>query len=179
MKSAYEKADKELPYKVGFLGPLINLNAVCTPYFLKALNLETAYEKEFGKYRVENVETFMTADIHANEETARFIWKNSIPFDEVAAKVANSSDTIIMAPIRFSIGAILCTREYWERIGYFDLSPIGSGAAEEVQMNIFCQMQMLSIAIATNILVGHLGFFPQKEACRKFFEENIDKIKHL
>ena len=177
LKAAYIKADAELRCKVGFIGPLINLNGVCSPLFMEQLGVMNEWISRFGKYRLYS--NFMSAPVHKSPEAARFIWSYTLPFDEVAEKIrASKCEDIDVAYTRYSIGAILCTRSFWEEIGYFALSPIGHGAYEEKQMNSFCQLNMCSIGIARKILVGHLGFHLQKQACREFFEEHLNEIKH-
>lgn len=176
MKRSYVDAEDRMIYKIGFLTPLLNLNGVCTHHFLKAISIEKDYEQEFGTYKVNSINN---APIHLSSAVAKFIWKHSIPFDVVAKKVKESKgEDYMLAPVRYSIGAILCTRNFWEEIGYFKLSVIGRGAEEEIQMNTYCQTNMLGIVVAKKILAGHLGFYRQKEACRLFFEEHINEIKH-
>ena len=46
----------------------------------------------------------------------------------------------------------------------------------EEQMNAYCINNMRSIIIAEDVLVGHLGFYRQKDACKTFFEEHYNDI---
>jgi hypothetical protein len=176
LKKSYEKAENYFVYNTGFLAPLINLNGACTHHFLQALSINNEYEQKFGKYYVGSL---YEAPVHINEEVAEFIWENTIPFYQVAKHIKNSEgEEFFLSPIRFSIGAILCTREFWNKIGYFKLSPVGCGAEEEIQMNNYCQTNMLGIVIAKKILVGHLGFYSQKSKCKCFYETHYNEIKH-
>ena len=49
-------------------------------------------------------------------------------------------------------------------------------AIEERQMNAYCINNMLSIVISDDIFVGHLGFYTQKDICKKFYTEHIKEL---
>lgn len=52
MLSSYALAESKSNYEIGFLAPLINLNAFCSKYFLEAKGLEMEFERRFGKYYI-------------------------------------------------------------------------------------------------------------------------------
>lgn len=176
LKQSYLWAENNLPYKVGFAAPTININAVGVLHFLKTIGEFDEFEKRFGKYQMGRGSNNY---IHDNGEVAEYIWNLTIPFDEVCNRFLNLNidDLAYMAPVRFSVGAVLFKREFWEKIGFFKVNGIGAMGVEEVQMNNFCNTNMLCVSVATKVLVGHLGFFKQKDVCRSFFENNIDTIK--
>lgn len=75
----------------------------------------------------------------------------------------------IIADLRYS-------HSITHEIGYFKVAGIGCMGAEEEQLNSYCMNNMYSIVIAEDTLAGHLGFFHQKEACRKFYEKHKKQI---
>lgn len=79
--------------------------------------------------------------------------------------------------VRFSVGAVLFTRDYWKKLGGFIVKAEGIMAAEEEQMNAFCFNNMLSIILSTDTFVGHLGFWKQKDACHSFYLNHEDEIR--
>jgi hypothetical protein len=176
LKSAYFHAERDQFYDVGFIAPLINLNACCTPVFLQTIGLFDKCKDIFGPYKIVGKD-FMMSNVHRNTSFAQFVWENTMPFDDVAQKIyERNQGKIEICSIRFSIGAILFTRDFWERIGKFVVVNVGVMGAEEAQVNNYCQEHMLGIYVAADTLVGHLGFGPQKEACKRFYEDNKESI---
>ena len=176
MKNAYIEADNTLPYKVGFAGPVLNINAFGTQSFLKTIGKWEEFAQRFGRFRVGGMINTPQDDIHRNQEWAQYIWEQSIPFDEVAAKVATNKK-IEICPIRFSIGAVLFKREFLERNGYFPVFRSGGMGQDEKYMCDICIEGMYSIIVPSNVLVGHLGFGPQKSTCRTFYEQHQSEIR--
>lgn len=176
MKDAYIKADNTLPYKVGFAGPVLNINAFGTQSFLKTIGKWDEFEQKFGRFLVGGMINTPQDDIHRNQDWAQYIWEHSVPFDEVAAKVSQNK-TIEICPIRFSIGAIFFKREFLERNGYFPVFRQGGMGQDEKYMCDVCIEGMYSIIVPSNVFVGHLGFGPQKETCRQFYNEHEQQIR--
>ncbi len=176
MKDAFIEADNMLPYKVGFAGPVLNINAFGTQSFLKTIGKWDEFEQKFGRFLVGGMINTPQDDIHRNQDWAQYIWEHSVPFDEVAAKVAKNK-TIEICPIRFSIGAILFKREFLEHNGYFPVFRQGGMGQDEKYMCDICIEGMYSIIVPSNVLVGHLGFGPQKETCKDFFFAHQNEIR--
>lgn len=102
-----------------------------------------------------------------------------MPFDKVASKIAQLYEgKTCLCPFRFSVGAILFSREYWNELDGFETGLNGETGLEELQMNQFCMNHMRGIVIIKSVLVGHLGFYTQKESIHEFFENNIEDIKY-
>lgn len=173
MLNTYHKAKKSCCKSIGFLVPLINLNAGGVKIFLETIHAYDKFEKQFGKLTIG-----LEEPIHKSPEVAEFIWANSIPFDKVATLVEErNSEKFCECNVRFSIGAVLFTRDYWKKLGGFVVKTEGIMAAEEEQMNAFCFNNMLSIIISTDTFVGHLGFWKQKKACRSFYINHEKDIR--
>ena len=178
MKSTLNRAQNELHYYVGFVSPLINLNAAGFRMFLETINKWDEFASVFPgpRYWAKDPEKDL---VHANSKVAEYIWNNSIPFDKVASEIAEKNNgQYAISPIRMSIGAILFTRKKWEEWGMFVVSGIGVMGAEETQICGYTMNRMQVIIIAKDVLAGHWGFYRQKETCRHFFEKHINDIKH-
>lgn len=176
MKKAYLKADDELPYKVGFLGPVLNINAFGTQVFLKKIGKWDEFQQKFGRFRVGGMINTTKDLIHRDPEWAKYIWEYSVPFDEVAFKMAQTAE-IEICSIRFSIGAILIRRDFFEYNGWLPVFRNGGMGTDEKFLCDVCIEGMYSIPVATNVFVGHLGFGPQKDTCKNFFEKNEQLVR--
>lgn len=173
LKKTYEKAELKLDKEIGFVAPLINLNACGVKIFLNTIGKYESYEKHFGKMILG-----MEEPIHRDPKVGEWIWNQSIPFDEIAKKIENKNRfKFSECSIRFSIGAILIKRSFWNKLGGFLVKNVGYMGGEEEQINSFCINQMMSIVISEDTFAGHLGFFHQKEECHKFFDENQESIR--
>ena len=175
LKHAYINADSKSFYPIGFMGPLLNINAACAPYFLKTVGAYDEFRAKYGEYRIK----FQKEDdlIHKSKELAEFIWEKSVPFDEVAAGIySKNKGVFVVSPVRYSIGAILFKRDYWEQIGFFKVGILGQMGLEEEQICGFSLVNFKPIFIALDVFAGHLGFYTQKETCRRFFEKHSDDI---
>lgn len=176
MKMAYQKAEETLSYRVGFVGPVLNINAFGTESFLRTINKWDEFQSRFGRYRVGGMINTPEDNIHRNQDWARYIWEKSIPFDEVASQVSQV-DSIEICPIRFSIGAILINRSFLEYNGFFPVFRQGGMGCDEKYLCNTCIEGMYSIVVASGIFVGHLGFGPQKDACRDFYDSHQKEIR--
>lgn len=178
LKQAYQSFNNNSYLKIGFCAPMININAYGANLFLKTMNLQKDYEKLFGRYAIP--ENWQNAKIHNDSNVAEWIWTHSIPFDKVANFIEKKNRGFVsICPHRFSIGAILIKRDYWEKIGGFLVGVIGEMGLEEKILCEFCMNDMHAIVVAEDVFVGHLGFYRQKETIRKFFDRNSDSIKRI
>lgn len=171
MIAANKRADDSLIYKVGFLAPLINVNANGLEPFLRALGEVDSFTDRFGRLRV----TYDEKDIiHQSPELAKWIWERSVPFDKVASLIRQKNEgQFLIVPIRFSIGAIFFSRDIWQSMGGFKVGLRAALGFEEVQFCNYCQNYRYAMAVATDVFVGHLGFFPQKQVCHDFFDKEF------
>lgn len=173
LKDGYLLAEKELFAQIGFVSPLINLNAACVLHYLQSIEKIDEMHEKFGDVKI-RFPKLEGDPIHRSEDFAKWLWSVSLPFDNVANEIERvNKNKIFQANVRISIGAILFTRDYWEEINYFDVATSGAKGVEEVQMNEHSFNNMQAIAIIGDTFVGHLGFYSQKQACKQIFENNI------
>lgn len=172
LKNGYKKAEKEINRKIGFAGPLINLNACCTEFFIETINKSKEFADIFGPLRIG-----LEEKIHTDVDMAEWIWENTLPFDEVSKIIEErNKNQYAIACYRYSIGAILFKREWWEEIGYFSTGADGVTGLEEVQVCAHCMNNMEAIVIIKDCLAGHLGFYRQKNKIREFYNDNFNSI---
>lgn len=179
MKEAWLKAECSMPVTPAILAPCINVNAYGVIPFMRALKIENEYIDKFGRFAfgAPYGKLYHGDKIHADPDVGKWIWEKSIPFDEVATVVSRANKNKIgWCPNRFSIGAILLKREFWNLIGGFEVGTEGEMGLEEVQINAFCASKNCGIFVAEDIFVGHLGFGRQKEIVKKFYFANKRKI---
>lgn len=175
LKNAFADSRNRYDRTLGFVAPLINLNGYGYNIFLETLNIKDEFEMQFGHQFFS--EDFMDDPIHKNSEVAVWIWNKSLPFDSVAAFVQKKNKGKRgLCTFRFSVGAVLFDRSFWEKIGFLDVKFKQAMGLEEKQMNAYCMNHFRSIVIAEDVFVGHLGFGAQKEAEKKFFLQKNEYI---
>ncbi len=161
MAAGYRRIDATGLVQLGFLAPLINVNGYGYVHVLRQLGADAAYRERFGELR------HAAGGIHAHYdgEAARFIWRQCLPFDAVAARFASAPWTWSMVPHRFSIGAVLLERGFWEDIGGFHrpfAGPLLGPDEEHLCRN--CVERSRVMAVDHSILAGHFSFGPQEAA---------------
>lgn len=178
MYDAFLRIKKTGNYQIGFLAPLIPINGYGHLRLLQKLNLVEYYTNKFEK------PTF-AADpnkmIENNCDVAKFFWgENHIipPIDELNEDFGKENFSYTICPIRFSIGAILFTREEFMRMGMFPVGRRNSNSlgSDEVRFCVYCMKESRIIAVADNVVVGHLSFGNQNAEMKKYYLENKDKF---
>ena len=178
MKRTYLKysSDPSNYMIVGFVAPLLNVNAYGSIRFLSTINSFLEFIEKYGSYNLGD--DWRKATIHSNPDAAVYLWSKSIPFDEISKRVEElNKDKISICPHRFSIGAILFTRQYWTQIGSFEVAFEASMGVEERQLCQACMDDMHAIVVGEDTFVGHLGFGAQKNAIHKFYDMNESDIR--
>jgi hypothetical protein len=174
MNAILEKAEKNERYKIGFVCPLINDNTFSYIYYLNSINKISEYETVFGKA------LFGMGQIHSNPSAAVFIWETleTQTFDQMEHNLyVLNQGKYVVCPQRFSIGAILFRREIWEKMGMFTVGRDKETGLEERDFCAFCMDSGYRIVCDLDAFVGHLGYFTQKEACKKYFLDHIKQIE--
>ena len=169
LRSGYERIIEEGVFHPGFVAPIINLNGYTYVKFLKALELDQEYKQVFGelKYAANGIKC------HYDPEAARWIWRHSLPLEEVAQKIASKPFDYSTVPHRFSIGAILFNREYWEQIGGFKIgTKEGMLGGDEEDLCQKCVELSRVMCVVHNVFCGHFSFFLQEEGMKAFLEKH-------
>ena len=155
LKNTYKKVLDDGIYNPGFLAPMLNVNGYSYIPLLKKLRKLEQYEEKFGRAIFE---TF-SAPIRMQASAAIFMWENIFPIDQINKNFMEDKVTYSVCPIRFSIGAIMFTREIWSQMGGFLVGLAGDLGVEEAEFCKYCLDTAQVIVISENVLAGHLGFY--------------------
>jgi len=168
LRQAYERVAEEGHYLPGFCAPVLNVNGFSYLRFLQTMGLETAYRARFGELRLSTGEIPATND----GEAALWLWRHSLPFDEVAARFAAQPPGYSTVPHRFSIGAILFEREFWEAFGGLLVRPpAGALGVDETSICRKCVDMSRAMVVAHDVFAGHFSFGAQEAFMREQLEE--------
>lgn len=173
----YQLAVEQSKYEIGFVAPLIPVNGYGYVRVLEKLGLTEDWEKSFGP-------AVFTDGVHHHPAileqpaAARYMWGETQPelrnIDELNRRWRLHPLKYRPCPIRFSIGAILFTREAWLDWGMFPVDwSVGMGMDEE-WITRCCALRGRVGVVSENVLVGHLGYGPQtQEMLEQFSEGNL------
>jgi hypothetical protein len=169
----YLTVKAEKLYDIGFCAPLLNVNGYSYINFLKLINADDEYKTKFGELK------HSCADSKAfyDGEAAKWLWKKSLPFDKVAHSIGSKPFQYSLSPHRFSIGAILIEREFWETIGGFRTSfKQGGLGLDESQLCKDCILQSRVMVVIHNVFAGHFSFGPQTSAMKEYLPEIYSQL---
>jgi hypothetical protein len=160
MQRSYARVKEEGRYRVGFCAPLLNVNGYSYIPFLERLGLTEQYRQEFGE--------LMAAAYHVKIQhdpaACRWIWERTLPFDNTAQRILDQGFHYTTIPHRFSIGAILMERPFWEKIGGMHNTLAGGpktlGSDEDHLCRDCVGLSHVMICFE-HILAGHFSFGPQ------------------
>lgn len=160
-------------YDPGFCSPLLNINGYSYISFLKMINADDEYKAKFGEFK------HAARDIKAcdNGEAAKWLWEKSLPFDNVAQYIASQPFKYSASPHRFSIGAILFEREFWEAMGGFRVSlKEGCLGIDEGYLCQNCIEMSRVMVVIHNVFAGHYSFFLQASAMKEYLPEIYSQL---
>lgn len=177
LMKTYNACEKDGEYKVGFVAPTIPINGYGNLNILKRFDKVDYYTKNFEKplYAAGR-----DRKIESDPNVAKFMWgkDNLLPtIDEMNKTVEGDEFSYNACPIRFSIGAILFSRQLWEDMRLFKVKNGPCMGLDEEQICCFCMSNSRAIIVSNNSVVGHLSFGTQNEEMKKYFLENQDKFK--
>jgi hypothetical protein len=160
MQQAYTRVKEEGKYDVGFCAPLLNVNGYSYIPLLERLGLAEEYRRRFGelKHAAHGVR------IQHDPAACCWIWEHTLPFDGTAQRILDQGFRYTTIPHRFSIGAILVERKFWDQIGGMYNTLAGGPKALGTDEDHLCRDCVgLSHAMICfeHILAGHFSFGPQ------------------
>jgi hypothetical protein len=160
MMEGHLRIKAERKYSLGFSAPLINLNGYGYLPVLQALGIEANYRQLFGTAR----QSAFGTPIQESVAAARWIWQETVPFDQAVRFFDRQPPVYSACPHRFSIGAMLFERDFWAAMGGWavNLFPGGMGY-DEVGVCNYCMENSRIIGVLHNVFVGHFAFGPQYE----------------
>lgn len=180
---AYEYAESSTPYVPAFVSPLINVNCYGHLRLLDKMGL-TADFAATGLTNMKYTDGLNHSnDVLENPAVARYMWGESCEelrdIDAMNERFMAEPLTISVCPMRFSIGAILFTREAWNDFGKFPLTFVGSAYGIGDDEEHICHYAMFTgraIVVCENSLVGHLGYGPQTSAMIEYYLAHQDRF---
>ena len=174
----YKKVEKTSNYRIGFVAPLIPINGFCNVEVLKKVGLIEDFQKKFGKPYCDGGSNEI---IIKNPNVAKYLWgENNKEFkdiDLISRKLSKNDFSYLICPLRFSIGAILFTRDIWDKMGRFMVRPGTNMGLDEEQFCKFCMIESRVIVVSENTLVGHFSYGPQTSAMKEYYEKNRNVFK--
>lgn len=160
MQSSYARVKEEGQYKIGFCAPLLNVNGYSYVPFLERLGLSEEYRRKFG----ELIHAAHGIRVQQDPAACRWIWEHTLPFDQTAQRILEQGFRYSTIPHRFSIGAILVERAFWDEIGGMHNTLAGGPKAlgtDEYYLCIDCVAESHVMICFEHILAGHFSFGPQ------------------
>lgn len=180
LMETYNRVEKESNYRIGFVAPLLPINGYSNVTFLKKTGTLENFEKKFGKaYHDGGAEE----KIIKNPEIAKFMWGETEEklrnIDKLSEEFSKEEFAYSICPIRFSIGAILFSRDIWEAIGRFVVEKGTNMGRDEAQICEYCMIESRAIVVSENTIAGHFSYGPQTKAMEEFYKNNrkIFKLK--
>jgi hypothetical protein len=179
MAQTYNDIDSNSQYEVGFVTPLININAYGYARLMELTGGMDVYTKTYGEMRISDGLSHHTT-IRNSAEAAKFMWGENNPafsdIDALSEKLRTNDFAYSICPIRYSIGFILFSRQNWICMDMFpDTKAMNLGADEE-HICKYCMLSGQVIGIAENTVVGHLAFGPQNKEMEIYYINNKSKF---
>lgn len=174
----YEEVERNSCYKVGFVAPLIPINDYAYARVIEKVGLVNSFEKKFGKIKCDWAPT---SEVITNPEIATYLWgkneKKLRDLDELAKTFSKNDFEYSICPIRFSIGAILFSRDLWTEMGYFEVAMGTNMGRDETQIcnHVFADSRV--IVVSENTIVGHFSYGKQTEKMKEYYEKNREIFK--
>ena len=110
--------------------------------------------------------------IFKDPDVAKFFWgdKGVLPtIDELNCRLESNEGKYYVIPVRFSIGAILFRREFFDKMGMYDVDRRGSNMGmDELQICHYCVDSGNVMIVALDTVVGHFSFGSQNKAMEKY-----------
>jgi hypothetical protein len=168
LHTGYLAVEDEGEFRVGFTAPVLNVNGFSYVPFLDALGLKEEYASEFG-----GIPRACTGiPIQREGPPAAWIWRHSLPVDEVARRFTEQPFSYSIIPHRFSTGMVLFRREFWELMEGIraPLTPPGAGI-DEAYLCSQCVDRSRVMVLVHNAYAGHYAFGRQEATMRAMLDE--------
>lgn len=171
MMRTFVRARELEPCKIGIVAPLIPLNGYGYIRILDKLGLRDSYEKKFDKVLSGG---HPDKKIESDAEAAAFMWgaTGEMPRLDELNRRFGSSHEYSFCNVRFSIGCILYSREFWDKMGgaypYATGQP-GDVGEDEVHMCARAVLKSYALAVDESSVVGHFSFGTQTEGMKGYY----------
>lgn len=179
MLRAYRHAE-EGDYEPGVMAPILPINSYGNLRVLEKFDLVETYAKRFEKpkYAFDANKMF-----YKNPEVAKFFWGEGgyVPsIDEMNKTVSEEPLVEHACAVKFSIGAIMFTREFWEGFGQYPVTLLGGSggnmAIDERAIIIYSFIESRPLMVTDNVIAGHLAYTPQNAAMKEYYLSHKEKF---
>ena len=174
----YKNAEEKSTYRVGFVAPLMPINGYAHVRVLQKTGLLEKYEEKFGRAQ-HNWDT--TGKVVVNPEIAKFLWGETEEklrdIDKLDEEFSNQEFCYSICAIRFSIGAILFSRQLWEDMGRFEVGIGNNMGRDEIQLCNYLLSDSRAIIVAENTIAGHFSFGKQTPVMKEYYNSNREIFK--
>lgn len=179
---AYNRA-KTGDYSPGVIAPLMLINGFTSLMIIDKLGLRRLFNERFGTLKYETGARKKTM-VESEVSIARFLWGEDdiMPsIDEMNRRFYNQEKKEIACPIRFSIGAVLFERSFWEHMYYFDVDRKDKNmmGKDEIKMCEHCVIHSMPLMVSENIVVGHFSYGMQTEGMKEYFAQHPERFNIL
>lgn len=171
MMATKRKAEKELDYDIGFVGPLIPVNNYGYIRFLRYCNKLQDYERRFGVAKIGFHEKG-AINLHSFFEANKYLWELTGNFDLKAKEFNQGQLKYSVCAGRFSIGAIMFDKKFWEAMGGFARDRYPCDGRDEEEIVRYCILHSKAIVVAEDALVGHYCFGGFYKEMKNFMKES-------
>jgi len=183
MLETWQEVETRGAYYPAFVAPLINVNGYCHVRLLEKLDLLDDF-RHTGLSDGKVTEGLrLNTNVLNNPAIAKYMWGESQPvlrnIDALTQRFLAEPLSYSICPIRFSIGAILFSRENWIQFEGFPVTFIGSDFGlgdDEEHIGEYAFYYGKAIVVNENVVVGHLGYGPQTIAMLDYYKENRSRF---
>ncbi|MBP3503389.1 MAG: hypothetical protein J6K42_07985 [Clostridia bacterium] len=178
MLETYKEVENNSTYRVGFVAPLLPINGYAHIKVLQKTGLLNAYEKKFGRAQYN---WNPKGKVVINPDIAKFMWGETEEklrdIDKLDDEFARQNLKYSICAIRFSIGAILFSRELWENMGRFEVRMGNNMGLDEMQICNYVFADSRAIIVSENTIAGHFSYGPQNKVMKEFYKNNREIFK--
>jgi hypothetical protein len=159
LDECWDQVERENRFDVGILAPLLNVNGYSSRVLLDQLGRTEVFEERFGSAK----QSCMKTPFWNNPLAAESLWELCNPFDEQTERIFRGKHEYSACPFRFSIGAFMMQRSFWDSMQGFTVARAAELGAEEEDLCATCNAQSRVIIVCHYVLAGHLSFGPQNQ----------------
>ena len=178
MFKTYKDAEKKSKYRVGFVAPMIPINGYSHIKILEKTGLLKKYEEKFGRAQHD---WNPKGKVVINPNIAKFMWGETEEklrnIDKLDEEFSKEEFNYSICSIRFSIGAILFSRQLWEDMGRFKVRMGNNMGLDEIQIADYLLADSRVVFVSENTVAGHFSYGPQTAAMKEFYKNNREIFK--
>ena len=151
------KAEQEIDYEVGLVGPLIPINSYGYIRFLKRCGRFDEYERRFGISKVGGYTERLSRNLWSLEAN-KYIWEVTGALDDKARQFNSGLLQYSLCFGKYSIGSVMFERSLWSDMGGFERDHYLCDGRDELSILAYCALKSKAVVVAEDALVAHHSF---------------------